>query len=81
MYGGSMSTFIEITEEQSDEIVVESLSSWIVDLLDEEDTTERWDMITNLFCALQYYLTHEQLVEFMEDYPELAEMLDWNEDA
>ena len=71
---------VELTEEQCDEVVASSLSNWIIDLLEDEDTTERWDMIANLFCALQYYITHEQMVEFMRDYPELAEELDWSED-
>jgi len=71
---------VELTEEQCDEVVASSLSNWIIDLLEDEDTTERWDMIANLFCALQYYITHEQMVGFMRDYPELAEELDWSED-
>lgn len=75
---------IELTDEQQDEIVANSISNWMIDLLESHgngyDDSERWDMIANLYCTLQYYITHEQMATFMEEFPELAEELDWSED-
>ena len=34
----------------------------------------------NLYCALQYYITPEQLDNMFEEYPEFAEMFDEEDD-
>ncbi len=68
--------WVELDDEQTDAVVVHSLSNWMIELLDEEDTPERWDTIANLYCALQYYITPEHLDALIEEYPEFAEMFD-----
>lgn len=68
--------WVELDDEQTDAVVVHSLSNWMIELLDDEDTPERWDTIANLYCALQYYITPEHLDALIEEYPEFAEMFD-----
>lgn len=68
--------WVELDDEQTDAVVVHSLTNWMIDLLDDEDTPERWDTIANLYCALQYYITPEQLDALFEEYPEFAEMFE-----
>ena len=68
--------WVELDDEQTDAVVVHSLTNWMIQLLDDEDTPERWDTIMNLYCALQYYITPEQLVHMFEEYPAFAELFD-----
>jgi len=69
--------YIELTPEQKDIAVVSSLQEFMVSLADGPEDDDTWDMVMNLYCALQYYVTEDQMDEFMNENPEVAEICEW----
>ena len=62
--------YIELTPEQKDMVVVSSLQEFMVSLAEGPEDDNTWDMVMNLYCALQYYVTEDVMDEFMNEHPE-----------
>jgi hypothetical protein len=69
--------YIELTPEQKDMAVVSSLQEFMVSLAEGPEDDDTWDMVMNLYCALQYYVTEDVMDEFMNEHPEVAEICEW----
>lgn len=69
--------YIELTPEQKDIAVVSSLQEFMVSLAEGPEDDDTWDMVMNLYCALQYYVTEDVMDEFMNEHPEVAEICEW----
>lgn len=69
--------YIELTPEQKDMVVVSSLQEFMVSLAEGPEDDDTWDMVMNLYCALQYYVTEDVMDEFMNEHPEVAEICEW----
>jgi hypothetical protein len=69
--------YIELTPEQKDMVVVSSLQEFMVSLAEGPEDDNTWDMVMNLYCALQYYVTEDVMDDFMNEHPEIAEICDW----
>lgn len=69
--------YIELTPEQKDMAVVSSLQEFMVSLAEGPEDDDTWDMVMNLYCALQYYVTEDAMDEFMNEHPEVAEICEW----
>lgn len=69
--------YIELTPEQKDMAVVSSLQEFMVSLAEGPEDDNTWDMVMNLYCALQYYVTEDVMDDFMNEHPEIAEICDW----
>lgn len=69
--------YIELTPEQKDMAVVSSLQEFMVSLAEGPEDDDTWDMVMNLYCALQYYVTEDVMDDFMNEHPEVAEICEW----
>lgn len=71
---------IELTPEQKDAAVVSSLQEFMISIAEGPEDDDTWDMVVNLYCALQYYVTEDTMNEFMDENPVIAEICDyWDE--
>jgi hypothetical protein len=68
---------IELTPEQKDAVTISSLQEFMVSLAEGPEDDDTWDMVVNLYCALQYYVTEDQMDEFMNEHPAVAEICEW----
>ena len=69
--------YIELTPEEKNIAVVSSLQEFMVSLAEGPEDDDTWDMVMNLYCALQYYVTEDVMDEFMNEHPEVAEICEW----